>query len=232
MSVSTSELDARAVPEIGGEPGGGPPETRGLPLVLRRLLSEGSGVKLLVGKVTAIPDAKHVEVEVSGSRVVIPGLANYVPVIGEGAWCLMGNSITLAIGSASGMRPTTIPAGTSNNQVPVWNATLGAWVPQNQAPNADTLDGIDSAGFLRAAISGRAWWTAIGPVAADGAGRTTTAHPLGVVPTVAIPAMTTSGGARTVLVHQLTAAQVVLQWFDSAGAPVVGVVAGYVLLIG
>jgi len=222
--VSSTELDAQAVADHGGEPGGGPPETRGLTLVLRRLLSEGSGVSLMVGKVTAIPDAKHVEVEIAGKRAVIAALANYVPQIGEGAWCLMGSSITLAIGSASGLRPTTIPSGTANNQVPVWNSTTGAWVPQAKAPaasvadNADTLDGLDSAVFLQQVLGGtrRVWWARYtGP--ADAGFHTTHNHTLGVVPVLVLATVTTAS-TGFLGVESTTSTQVVLRWTTAGGA--------------
>lgn len=219
--MSTSELDAQAVPDPGTEPGGGPPETRGLTLVLRRLLSEGSGVSLMVGKVTATPDAKHVEVEIAGKRAVIAALANYVPVIGEGAWCLMGSSITLAIGSASGLRPTTIPSGTANNQVPVWNSTTGAWVPQARAPqatDADTLDGLDSAVFLQQVLGGtrRVWWTRYTGAAVSN--RTSHAHTLGVVPVLVLTQSLLTGQLTPAVVESATATTIGLYWQSAAGA--------------
>lgn len=210
--MSTAELEAQAVPEL--ESGAASPETRALPLVLRRLLAEaGGGVSLLVGKVTAIPDAKHVEVEVAGERVVIPGLAGYVPVVGEGCWCLQGSSTVLAIGSASGMRPTTIPAGTAPGQVPVWDATLGAWVPQAKAPNADTLDGVDSAGFLRRKSAGteEVWYGRV-EATISGAGVSVHAHGLGRVPVHVQASKISPGSGVDPTVTDWTAASISLWW--------------------
>jgi hypothetical protein len=41
-----------------------------------------------------------------------------------------------------------IAPGSASGQVPVWDNTARAWVAQAKAPNADTLDGLDSSAFL------------------------------------------------------------------------------------
>ena len=217
---------------------GSVPATRSLPLVLRSLLDGGGGVTLLVGKVMAVPDGKHVDVEVAGHRVVIPGLAGYVPVVGEGCWCLMGSSIVLAIGSASGTRPTTVPSGTANGQVLVWNATLGAWQGQAKAPAAVSADSAASAASATAATRAdqlgpdfvgsiaflqrqpwggteRAWWSKAGLFVSGGLG--TVAHPLGRVP--AFVSATTEGDRTVPQVGSINAdaSNIAMQFYTAAG---------------
>jgi hypothetical protein len=216
---------------------GSVPATRSLPLVLRRLLDVG-GVSLLVGKVMAVPDSKHVDVEVAGQRVIIPGLAGYVPVVGEGCWCLVGNSVVLAIGSASGTRPTTVPAGTAEGQVLVWNATLGAWQGRAAAPaatNADLLDSIDSTGFLLRQVAGtdRAWWT-LASGSTDASGLLMTAHPLGRVPAF-VSALANLSGVNNPRVAgvNVTTSNVFTYWTLPNGAAAASVaVAAYIMVVG
>jgi hypothetical protein len=98
------------------------PATRTLPLVLRRLLDQG-GVSLLVGKVTGTPDARHVQVEVAGQNVTVPILVGYSPVVGQAAWCLVGSSIVLALGAASGAVTTGAEEWMSGSGAP--SGTLG-----------------------------------------------------------------------------------------------------------
>jgi hypothetical protein len=43
---------------------------------------------------------------------------------------------------------TVIAPGTVSGQVPVWDNAAKTWVAQAQAPNADTLDGLDATAFL------------------------------------------------------------------------------------
>lgn len=211
------------------------PATRGLGPVLRRLLEESGSLSLVCGKVLSTgPDAKHVTVELEGQSTVVPCLAGYVPQVGEGAWCLAGRSIVIAIGAASGLRPTTIPGGSATGQVPVWNNTIGAWVPQAQAPsatfatnagNADTLDALDSAVFLQQILGGtkQVWWgkavgTAVG-------GQFSITHPLGRVPSLVL-AMSSVAGTAVVQKAEAFAASVNL--YVTGGATV----DAWVLLIG
>ena len=52
------------------------PATRGLGVVLRRMLEEAGGASILIGKVVAVPDDRHVTVEMAGQTVTIPKLAS------------------------------------------------------------------------------------------------------------------------------------------------------------
>jgi hypothetical protein len=69
-----------------------------LPYVLRDRLDQRN-VALIVGTVTAIPDAKHVQVNVRGTVTKMPRLKSYSPTVGDAAQILAVGSVMLAIGA-------------------------------------------------------------------------------------------------------------------------------------
>ena len=71
------------------------PLTRELAYVLREQLTRDPGLKLLAGKVTAVPDARHVTIQIAGSAVTIARLPSYLPTVGEAAQVL---TMTGAVG--------------------------------------------------------------------------------------------------------------------------------------
>jgi hypothetical protein len=85
------------------------PFTRSLPYVLREKLgaaakgghAEGvsSGVSVLLGKVTAVPNNKSVTVLIGASTVTVPKISTYVPVVNEPCVILSDPLVTVAIGA-------------------------------------------------------------------------------------------------------------------------------------
>jgi hypothetical protein len=76
------------------------PLARGLPLLLRTELDEAGGtLTMTVGKVTALPDATHVTVEIAGATSTVPKLASYAAAVNDACFLLAAGSITLAIGA-------------------------------------------------------------------------------------------------------------------------------------
>lgn len=187
------------------------PATRGLGPVLRRLLEEGA-LSLVCGKVTALPDAKHVTVEIAGSSITVPCLANYVPQVGEGAWCLAGRSIVLAIGAASGLRPTTVPSGTATGQVLVWNHTTGAWIPQAELSKY--------LGRTPSGTSEQIWWGR-STVAINGATLNSVhSHGLGRTPVIVLWSTAAIAGAsygQFVGIAAKDASTVTFSWSSASG---------------
>lgn len=177
------------------------PATRSLAAVLRRALADdASPVEILVGKVTAVPDARHVTVEVQGTAAVIPRIAGYFPTVGEGCWCLAGSSVLLALGAVGGATPATpVGAGTASGQVLVWDNGAKAWVAANAVPtasNALALGGSAPATFLQHVLAGahKTWWSHFGPVNPSGSPlRVTIAHLLGATPALVLVTHTTGG---------------------------------------
>jgi hypothetical protein len=183
--------------ELEANGGGGPgaeltplPATRELPAVLRRLLApQPAATEIVVGKVTAVPDARHVEVEIQGVRSVVPRIAGYAPTVGEGCFCLSGASIVVALGAVGGATPSTpVAPGSAVNQVLVWNGS--AWVAANAVPqatnatNAAQLAGASSATYLQHVLAGahKVWWGHYGLVGVDVSWQVTVPHLLGATP--------------------------------------------------
>lgn len=78
------------------------PVTRTLTAVLQRELDAARrGLTLTVAKVSAIPDAQHVTVELEGVALTIPRLASFTPVVGKAAYCLAGENTLIAIGGVA-----------------------------------------------------------------------------------------------------------------------------------
>lgn len=72
---------------------------RSLAAVLRRRLRRPPA-ELLIAKVTATPDSKHVTVSFNGSAVTVPRLASYTaPVVNEPCYLLAAGSLTIALGA-------------------------------------------------------------------------------------------------------------------------------------
>lgn len=71
---------------------------RSLAAVLRSQQQRGGGVDLLIAEVTAIPDARHVTVELAGEAVVVPRLVSYAPVVGDACYLLAARSVVIALG--------------------------------------------------------------------------------------------------------------------------------------
>lgn len=79
------------------------PPSRSLTAVLRgRAADAPAPVRLLVGKVTAVPDASSVAVQIGGATVVVPRLASYTaPAIGRPAYLLSAGGLTIALGTVA-----------------------------------------------------------------------------------------------------------------------------------
>ena len=77
------------------------PASRLLPAVLRDQLAR-RGLSLQIGRVSAIPDAEHVTIELAGP-VTVPRLSTYTPTVGEPAYCLAGESLLVAVGAVGGI---------------------------------------------------------------------------------------------------------------------------------
>ena len=142
------------------------PITRSLPVVLRQQLAQEGQVRLLIGRVAAIPDNRHVTVTIEGVNVVVPRLGNYLPQVGETTYCLATDTVVIALGTISAIPPPSVA-------------------------NADTLDGLDSADFwkktdsvLTHALGGanrNSWWSPF-DMATNSFGDIGFTHPLGAVP--------------------------------------------------
>ena len=107
------------------------PFTRTLPYVLRRQLNPSGRIQFLIGKVAAIPDAQHVEIEqISGLTTIIPRVSSYTPTVGEPAYCLTADTLALALGAVGGATAggTPGPAGPPGPTGPTGPA--GAQGPQ------------------------------------------------------------------------------------------------------
>jgi len=194
------------------------PFTRTLPYVLREQLQGQQGTGILIGNVVSVPDRAHVRVDILGTQVTIPKLASYTdPKVGEAALVLADPLVTAALGAVS---PTVPPTG-----------------------NADTLDGIDSTGFVQVgAVPGylqrqqpgateRVWWQKTAAATSDAGGTTVHAHPLGRVPQICLAVadnLASPAGAAVTRVDAGTATQFFLVWNQVNKA---GLVA-HVLLIG
>ena len=76
-----------------------PPFSRTLPYVLRGKLEELTRIELFAARVSAVPDARHVVVELGGTTTKIPRLAGYAAVVGDSAQILAQGSTMLAIGA-------------------------------------------------------------------------------------------------------------------------------------
>jgi hypothetical protein len=208
------------------------PPTRSLPSVLREALERpSSATEFVVGKVVAIPDTRHVTVEIQGVQTVVPRIAGYFPTVGEGVLCLSGSSIVVALGAVGGATPATpVGPGSAVNQVLIWNGS--AWVAANAAPqatvaaNANALGGSAPATFLQQVMGGarRLSWAHYGPVAVDASFQVTVAHLLGTAP-AAIQVTPRIGGPDLDGVSSWDAANVVLLFMGS------GVVEGWVVAI-
>lgn len=74
------------------------PFTRTLPFVLREQLAAPL-VDLRAAKVTAVPDARHVVVDLNGTATRVPRLSSYAAVVNDVAQLLSVGSTTLAIGA-------------------------------------------------------------------------------------------------------------------------------------
>jgi len=85
------------------------PVTRELAYVLREQMARDPGLKLLVGKVTAVPDSKHVTVQIAGVAITIPKLPSYTATVGEPAQILTTTGAMLAIGAVGGAPPAGAP---------------------------------------------------------------------------------------------------------------------------
>ena len=77
------------------------PFTRTLPYVLRERLNR-TWARLVIGEVTAIPDADRVTIEQNGADVTIARLSSYTPTVGEPAYCLGADTLILALGAVGG----------------------------------------------------------------------------------------------------------------------------------
>lgn len=75
-----------------------PPFTRTLPYVLRDQLDRPD-VRLIAAKVTAVPDSKHVTIDLGGTTTKIPKLAGYSAVVNDVAQVLAIGSVMLALGT-------------------------------------------------------------------------------------------------------------------------------------
>jgi hypothetical protein len=76
-----------------------PPFTRTLPYVLRDKLASPPA-QLIVGTVTGVPDAKHVNVNIRGTVVKVPRLKSYsAPAVNDAAQILAVGSVMIAIGA-------------------------------------------------------------------------------------------------------------------------------------
>lgn len=102
---------------------------RVLPNVLRGSLAR-SGATLEAGKVLAIPDARHVTLEIGGQPVTVPRLGSYQPTVGEAAWCLAGRTLLLAIGAV----------GAKAGQTSIFDVVVGRGQPGDPAAPAATID--------------------------------------------------------------------------------------------
>jgi hypothetical protein len=81
------------------------PFTRTLPYVLRRQLSR-TGVRFVIGEVTAVPDPAHVTIVQGGAETVVARLASYSPTVGEPAYCLAADTLIIALGTVRGATAT------------------------------------------------------------------------------------------------------------------------------
>jgi hypothetical protein len=76
--------------------------TRSLVAVLRQTKSEEPAtVRLLVGRVQAIPDTSSVSVVIGGATVQVPRLASFTPTVGKPAYLLSAGGLTIAIGTVN-----------------------------------------------------------------------------------------------------------------------------------
>ena len=75
------------------------PFTRTLPYVLSKALGKSQGARVSIGKVHAVPDAGHVQVDFDGVLVTVPRLASYTPTVGEPVYLLVADSLILALGT-------------------------------------------------------------------------------------------------------------------------------------
>lgn len=118
------------------------PFTRTMPYVLREQLSK-TWLRLVVAKVTAIPNADTVTVEQAGSLVTIPRIATYVPTVGEPAYCLGADTTVIALGAVggiaggSGAQGPPGPTGPAGPTGPT-GATGSQGPPGAQGPKGDT----------------------------------------------------------------------------------------------
>lgn len=87
------------------------PYTRTLPYVLRDQLDEKGGAKFSIAKVTAIPDGEHVTISEGEGEATIPRVSSYSPTVGEPAYCLVADTIMVAVGTVGGKDPVMSGSG-------------------------------------------------------------------------------------------------------------------------
>jgi len=196
-----------------------PPVTRSLPAVLREL-AEGnpSAAEITFGKVVAVPDSKHVSVNIGGSNVIVSRIATYTPTVGEGCLILAGASVLIAIGAIGGATPgTPVAPGTVDGQVLVWNNTTHSWAAASAVPtasNASALGGIAASAYLTHVLAGahKTWWTHFGPSGLDSNFRITIPHLLGGVPTLILATQEAGVGSVLEGIWAYDASNSVLDW--------------------
>ncbi|HKE76630.1 MAG TPA: hypothetical protein VKB57_23635 [Acidimicrobiales bacterium] len=117
------------------------PFTRTLPYVLRDALGD-SGIGIVVGTVTGLPDQRHVSVSVAGGTpVAVARLAQYIPTIGEPCYMLTSTSGMLAIGTVRDGGPVgELAYAEVQNDVNVTGLVPASATPVVSAP-ALTFDG-------------------------------------------------------------------------------------------
>lgn len=75
------------------------PPTRSL---VRQLRSSQRvrGLRLVIGGVTAVPDASHVTIDLNGDgdTLTVPRLTGFTPVAGDAAYCIATPSLVICIG--------------------------------------------------------------------------------------------------------------------------------------
>jgi hypothetical protein len=78
------------------------PVSRSLVAVLRGEAQDAPpALRLLVGKVTAIPDASSVTVLIGGATVTVPRLAAFTPTVNRPAYLLSAGGLTIALGTVN-----------------------------------------------------------------------------------------------------------------------------------
>jgi hypothetical protein len=69
---------------------------RSLSKLLRNRLTQPQ-MRMLAAEVVAIPDARHVTVEIEGVQVTVAHMQSYVPVLGDCAYLIAQGSTVVAV---------------------------------------------------------------------------------------------------------------------------------------